>query len=231
MSSPVDSNRVGTNGTSAATSHPINVGSPAAGKLLIIFCRYGGNPGVTTFTGYTRFGVDSSDASDDVTEVYYRWTDGNEGATDTLTTANSIKMGAICWIISDAANPNDNPPEISTVATGGTTANTCNPASISPTGGSKDYLFLALGGQDGETGSYSGVPSGYANLITAGSGTSGQASTNVLMGGGSLQKTGSSEDPGVFTHNAANSAWTAFTVAVYPQSPPVSTQEEFFAFL
>jgi hypothetical protein len=100
---------------------------------------------------------------------------------------------------------------------GTTTLNTCNPASVNGAIGSADYLFLALGGQDGEVGAFTAGPTNYnATFVAANSGTGGLPATNVQLGGGSRQLTASSDDPGVFTHAAANSAWTAFTVAIAP---------------
>ena len=222
MASPVDSARQGTNITTAGTTHNINVGSPAAGTLLIVFLRFAAAPGAYTFSGY--FAVvadDSSDASDDTTGIAYKWADGTEGATDTLTTTNSIKMCAICWEITGAENPLTQAPEGSAVAVGTTTANTANPNIVTPTGGSKDYLFLAMAAQDGEVGSYTAAPTGYSNLITANSGTGGAAATNCYMGGASRQLTAASENPGNFTHGAATNGWTAYTVAIHPATGEV----------
>lgn len=217
MAFPVDSARQATNITTAATSHAINVGSPVSGDLLVVFARFAGAPGAVTFTGYTPIvTAEASDASDDVTYVWYRAADGTEGATDTLTTGNSIKAAAIGWVVKGARDPIVSAPAVSTVAVGTTTLNTCDPASVNGAIGSADYLFLALGGMDGEVGAFTAAPTNYTNFQAANSGTASTAGTNVLIGGGSRQLTGSSDNPGVFTHAAANSAWTAFTVAIAP---------------
>lgn len=221
MASPVDSARVATNITTAATSFAINVGSPVAGTLLIVFVRFGAAPGTVTFTGYTQLASDTSDASDDQTMVFYRQADGTEGATDTLTTVNSVKLGAISWEITGAEDPAIQAPEISAVAIGTTTANTCNPNSRSVTNGPKDVLYLALGAEDGEVGAFTAAPTNYSNFQSANSGTGGVASTNVLLGGASRAiSASSSDDPGAFTHAAANAGWTAYTVVIHP--PTVS---------
>jgi hypothetical protein len=220
MAAPSDAARQATSISTAATSHAINVGSPSAGTLLIVFVRYAGAPGTVTFTGYTQLASDSSDASDDTTAVYYRWADGSEGASDTLSTANSIKLGAICWEITGAENPSFSAPTISTVAVGTTTANTANPSSVAPAGAPQDTLYLALAGGDGEVGAYTAFPTNYANLVTANSGTGGAASSNVFIGGASRALTASSsEDPGAFTHGAHTTGWTAYTVAIRDVSP------------
>lgn len=216
MASPVDSNRVTSQTTSAGTSHTINVGSPAAGNLLIVLIRFGAAQGAITFTGYTSIANDASDAGAGTTAIYYRWADGTEGVSDAMTTGSSAKMAAICWVITGAVDPATQAPQVSTVATGTTTANTCNPGTVTPTGGSKDYLFIACGTEDGEVGAFTGAPASYSNLVAANSSTAGLPATNVLIGGASRQLTAASDDPGVFTHAAAAAGWTAFTVAVHP---------------
>ena len=217
MAAPVDSARVATNIATAATSHAVNVGSPVAGTLLIVAARFAVAPGTITFTGYTPLVAgDTSDASDDTTSIFYRWADGTEGATDTLTTGNSTKCCFIAWEITGAHNPAVLPPQVSTVAVGTTAANSANPTSVVPTGGSKDYLFLAIACQDGEVGAYTASPTNYSAITAANSGTGGLPATNVQMGAGSRQLTAASDDPGAFTHAAAAAGWSAYTVAIHP---------------
>lgn len=224
MAAPSDSARQGTNITTAGTSHAINVGSPTAGTLLIVFVRFAGAPGTVTFTGYTQIVSDSSDASDDTTAVYWRWADGNEGATDTLGTANSIKLGAISWEVTGAANEQ---PNISAVSVGTTVANTCQSNNVVPAGAPCDTLYITMGGEDGESGAFTAAPANYVNLQAANSGTGGLPATNVLMGGASRQINASSgDDAGVFTHAAATTGWTAFAVAIH--APLFGTEPNYY---
>lgn len=214
MAAPVDSARQGTNITTAATSHAINVGSPVASTLLIVLVRFAAAPGTVTFTGYTSIVSDSSDASDDTTQWFWRYADGAEGATDTLTTVNSVKLAAICWEVTGAENAQ---PPVSTVAAGTTAANTAQSNSAVPTTPPQDTLYISGAGGDGEVGAYTAVPTNYANLVTANSGTGGTAASNCFMGGGSRQIAASaSDDAGVFTHAAHTTGWTAFAVAIRP---------------
>ena len=178
--------------------------------------RFAGGMGTVTFTGYTQFFTDSSDVSDDTVRAYYRWADGTEGADDTLSCTTSQKLGAICWEITGAENPATQTPEASAAAFGTTGANVADPPTVTPTGGSKDYLFLAVGTQDGEVGAYTAFPTNYANLIAANSGTGGAAGSNVVMGGASRQLTAASENPGAFTHGTPITAWIAFAIAIHP---------------
>jgi hypothetical protein len=215
MAAPVDSARQGTNVSTAGTSHAVNVGSPSAGTLLIVLARFAAAPGTVTFTGYSSLNGstgDASDATDDSTFVFWRWADGTEGATDTCSTANSVKAAFISWEVTGAQNE---APGISTVAVGTTTANTANPGSAAPPSAPQDTLYLALAGGDGEVGAYTAAPTNYANIVAANSGTGGTAASNVLIGGASRQITASSsDDPAAFTHAAHTTGWTAYTVAI-----------------
>lgn len=222
MASPVDSARQGTNVTTAATTHNVNVGSPAGGVLLIVMGRFPAAPGAVTFTGYTAIaGLDpnTADASDDSTFVWYRVADGTEGATDPCNPTNSVKGAYLCWEITGAEDPTVQAPEVGTIATGTTTANS-NPGATTPTGGSKDYLFLAMEAHDGEGSAATVAPTNYSNLVTANSGTGGAVATNCIMGGASRQLTASTEDPGAFTNAAPATGWTAFTIAIHPATIP-----------
>jgi hypothetical protein len=222
VAAPVDSARINTDVATAATSHNINVGSPVAGTLLIVHVRYAGDPGTVTFTGYTEFAASNADLSDDDSRLYWRWADGTEGASDVLTTTNSLKLAAIAWQVTGAHNEQ---PGVSTVATGGPVPSTCNPSSASVPSGPQDALYIATGGVDGETGvGFSAAPTNYINIIAANSGTGGAGATNVQIGGASRQILSStSDDPGVFTHIGAVNGWMAWTVAISASRAPAGT--------
>lgn len=223
MASPVDAQRDEINSSSSAITSA-NLSIPAAlltmqaGELTVTLLRWASTPGTVTFTNFTQLVSDASDATDDTTAVYYRYwtasTDVTGGVPISWTT--SAKYCAITWRITGAANPATRAPEISTVAVGTTAANTANPGSVSGTGGSKDYLFLALMGLDGEGNRPTGVPTNYTNLAWNSTGTTGAVATNCSIGGGSRQLTAASDDPGVFTHPAATTGWTAWTVVIHP---------------
>ena len=228
MAAPVDAARQGTNVSTASTTWNVNVGSPTAGTLLIVYARFAAAPGAVTFTGYTVLGgPDATDATDDTTTVFYRWADGTEGPTDVLSPTNSVKGCTIAWEVTGGENPAVSAPTISAVAIGTTAANSANPNSVAPAGAPRDTLYIAMAGGDGEVGAYTAFPTNYANLQAANSGTGGVAATNCFAGGASRQLTASSsEDPGAFTHGAHTTGWTAFTVAIRElivvQLPPPS---------
>lgn len=197
--------------------------NPTAGQLIVVGIRFAGAPGTITFTGYTVLaGPDTSDASDDSTVLYYRWADGSEGSSDPISWVNSVKGCAAGFIIDGAENPATQAPQTSTVAIGTTAANSGNPTTVTPTGGAKDYLYLAFMALDGELNTPSAAPTNYtlnADDVTSGvnnSGTAGAAATNCTIAMGWRKLNAASEDPGAFTHAAATTGWTAWTIAVHP---------------
>lgn len=166
-----------------------------------------------TFTGYTQIAADTSDASDDDTRIYYRQADGTEGATDTLSTTNLVKLACLVQPVTGAADPATTAPTVS-AATIGTGAN-INGTGVSGMA-SNDYLFVYLLALDGET-QTSGTPSGYTMGVTphSNSGTGGAAATNCMIWLATLQATAvTSEDPPAWGNTAPASGATTFLVAV-----------------
>ena len=217
MASPVYEGHAGNGTTTANTSHTVNMpASLAAGNLLLVYARFAGAPGTVTFTGWTQYATSTADASDDADFLFYRLSDGAEGASEALTTGNSIKAAFGATRISGAEDPSTQPPEATSAVGTGTTGDFPN---ITPTGGSKDYLFIIYGGQDGEGGSIA-TPTNYTTgFNTSNSGTAGAVATNCNIGQHWRQLTASSENPGTATFTATNSGWTAWTVAVHPAGP------------
>lgn len=224
MASPVDAGRSPTVISTATTPLVFNLpASIAAGETLILFIRLPTAITLTTPTGWTALiSANTADASDDNTYVYWRKADGAEGATVSITPSGSSKAAGIAWRITGAADPTTRAPEAGAVVVTTTTANTCNPGAVTPTGGSKDYLFLALAGADGEL-IFGTQPTNYVNLTTADSGAAGATASNCFIGGSSRQLTASTEDPGVYTHGAANAGTTGITVAVHPAGPAATS--------
>ena len=219
MSSPVDAARVGTNFATAADPWTVTLPASFTYDLLVVYGRTGGSTTFNLPTGWSWLVQnDASDATDDNSSIIYKWTVGNEGTSLSWDLSGSTKGGAIAWRITGARDPVFQVPE-QAGANFTTTANTADPPSISPTGGSKDYLFLVMAGEDQETGAFTAAPATYASLVTANSGTTSTAGTNVLLGGASRQATTATENPGVFTHAAATAGGRAFTVAIHPLIP------------
>jgi hypothetical protein len=160
---------------------------------------------------------DQTDASDDTVSIIYKKADGSEGASLTWDMGFAIKGCAIAWRITGAEDPAIRAPEVAS-ASFTTVANTADPPIITPTGGSKDYLFLAIASKDG-TNTFTAAPSGYTNFVPGSGSTGGSATTNANAAGASKAATATSENPAVFTHGVASTGGRAHTIAIYPAVP------------
>ena len=132
--------------------------------------------------------------------------------TVTLNSSASTKGAAVaCRIQGDSSST---APEFST---GTTTANgPPDPDVVTPTGGSKDYLFIIAGGMGGET-ALTGADADYSNFTEADSGAGGAVTTNSRCAIATRQLTAAaSDDPTAFTGGDATQESAAMTVAFHP---------------
>lgn len=207
--------------TTAATAHTVNLpASISAGDLLILPFGWTENlPQTITWpAGYTAITGAKVEQSTVVgIDAAYRWADGTEGATISVTTSGLTKSTHNSYRITGSENPATQAPNVA--ATSGTSAGAPNPPSLSPTGGSKDYLWLAVVNADGET-DITAAPTNYTNLITASTGITGATSINCRMGSGRRTLTAASEDPGNFSNTSTN--WTTLTIALHPPGAAVT---------
>ena len=100
---------------------------------------------------------------------------------------------------------------MSTSVTGASSAP--NPPSLTPTGGSKDYLWLAVEGNDSSK-SVSSYPTNYTNGLNRGN-------FSVYIGSAQRALTASSENPGNFTLSGTD-GWVACTVGIHPTGAPAA---------
>lgn len=217
MAFPVVEDKIGTGGTSTAS--PTAVSYPAtvsAGALLVCIARCAVVGAIGWPSGWNELVEDSSDGSDDVSAIAWKAADGSEGGTTFSVTHGTGKSAYIVYSITGAENPATQPPQISTVAVG--TSTTPNPTLLTPTGGTKDYLWLWLGCWEGEqTSPPAGNPTDYSATLGASSGTAGAVTTNVRCASAQHTSTDSSEDAGSWTISASDD-WTAWVMAVHPAS-------------
>lgn len=221
MAHPVAAGQQATGITTATTTPVLTLpGSIASGDLLFAVYRAAGAGAISWPAGWTELIENTSDGSDDVTAMAYRWADGTEGSTITLG-SGSVKGAGIVYRITGAMNPATQPPELSAVAANST--NTPDPSTVTPTGGSKDYLFLWVAAYEGEQGTPGSPPTNYTSVLTASSGTAGAVATNCRVTTAYRQLTAASENPGSIALSAADD-WTAWTVAIHPAtvSPDVT---------
>ena len=172
-------------------------------------------PQVSWPGGWTEI-KDVADGNTTITAaVAYRVADGGEGASITVTTTNSAQSAHVSYLISNH-DSSVNPPEISTGASGDSQSQ--NPDSLSPSGGSDDYLWIASTFCDGSgsTGPWS-INSYPANYSNGQESLSGGATNGITVGTAERENTTDSEDPGAFSvGDAGGKEWIAFTLAVYP---------------
>lgn len=224
MASPViEETVVSANPTTAATAHTVTLPAATAGQLLLIIADKGSTAAtITDNIGLTEL-VDENLANG--LYIAYRQMDGSEPATGTLTTSAITRLVEVAYRISGAANPATQAPEVGTVATG--TSTTPDPPAAVMTGGSKDYLVIALFGMAGEQADDNTLVTTFPTNYTLGQAekTCGIVGTNLggMLGAAARALTASAENPGTFTA-IDNAAWRAQTVTVHPAPPPTDVQ-------
>ena len=134
-------------------------------------------------------------------------------------TVTSTKFASIAYNIQNFSGT----PEYSTVATG--TSNAPDPSTVTPAGGSAEYLWLAafyMAGEEADDDTWCNsapsTPGAFGNLTQKTTGTSGAASTNCEVAAADYTSTAASCDPGAFNTDQSL-AWRAYTVAISPQPP------------
>lgn len=190
------------------TDHTVNLPACSAGRTLIVVLCTDGTPTVGYPAGWNI--IRTLDHSSARSSIAWRKAVGDEGATMNVTTSASERTASKVFCVSDAEDPAVQPPQISTGATG-SSANP-DPDSVSPTGGSKDYLFIAGFGTNNASPTMDAIPANYGNgaYVAGGGGTS-----TCTSGTAYRAATASSEDPSAFTISSSQ-AWGAFTIAVHP---------------
>lgn len=199
----------------ADTNHTVSLPSGiSSGDLLIIVFAHTVSASTVTFpAGYTKFATATNNNADDqMVTVAYRQADGTEGASITVTTGTSGRSTHVTLRITGHENPATQAPEAAT-STGDNLPS--DPPNLTPTGGAKDYLWLAVGANSNST-PLSAAPTNYSDftVITTG-GSGGGACTSAT---GERQLNAASENPGAFTGAAATSEYAAITIAVHPAS-------------
>jgi len=198
-----------------AYDHILNLATNiSAGDLLIMIFATDGDNTVSNWDGFTEiFSEDNSTGAS--LHIGYKIASGSEGATITVTVSVFEAAASICYRIT-GDDSGSNPPEVSTVATG----NSANPdpASLTPTGGAKDYLWIACEGNDRNY--YATAwPSSYS-IDQQSEYFDGAAGCNV--GAAARELNASSENPGTFTISTSEQ-WIACVVAIHPEAAEGTT--------
>jgi hypothetical protein len=213
MTSPTPAAFATTDIITAVTSHALNLPAGAsAGERILFAVGFATDPGtVTPPTGMTveRLLNQPSGGTAHLYSMIYE-KQGSE-TTCTLTTSVAAKSATCSVYVTGDSTSID--AEISTGAVG--VNGPPNPDLMTPTGGSKDYLFIAIGTMGGET-AMTAAPTNYTNFQEADTGTAGAITVNERTGIGTRQLTAASDDPGVFTGGDATQEWVGMTAAFHP---------------
>lgn len=224
MASPVVEQVVEGSNNTATTSHTINLPTATAGQLLLILLDKGST--AATFNAHASLTELLDENNGNGLYIAYRWMDGTEPSSYTLTSSANTRSAYLCYRISGALNPSAQAPVIGTTGTG--TSATPDPPSSAAPSGTKDYLFIALAGMAGEEAdddtwgntpptNYTPSPPRQKSCGTAGTNLGG-----LILGAERQLTTGSAQDPGTFGVDVS-AAWRAQTILVYPQEPVTVT--------
>jgi len=203
---------------SNTTSHTVSLpASISSGETLLVFFSTDGGNTATFPEGWTKF-FGKDNGSDNHLAIAWRKADGEEGASITVTTTDSEHSTHISYRISGAIDPTSTAPEVSTGATGDD--RNPNPDSLTPGGGSDEYLWIAVVGNDhGSTADT--YPTDYTDGETYKSDSIGACGVAAAR----RENETDSEDPNTFAFTPTV-GWVACTVAVYPTASidyPINT--------
>lgn len=191
-----------TNGTTSNVTLPASI---AAGDLIIAVIAADSGAGAMTWPSPWVKLAERLDTAH-VMSVGYLIASGGE--TSVAVTHTTERSNHLAWRITDWHGTT--PPEASALANGN--SNAPNPASLAPSWGADDTLWMALATwDDSSSPSLSTYPSNY----TTAQGTNATASSAGRVAGAARQLNASSEDPGAFGLSGAET-WAAFTVAICP---------------
>jgi len=215
VASPVVEQVVESSTATAGTSHIVTMVTATAGQLAIKISDVGSTAATWNADAAWTELLDEGVANG--LHIAYRWMDGTEPASYTFTTSASTRSADAVYRISGSENPATQAPEIGTTATG--TSTTPDPPAAVMTGGSKDYLVIALFGMAGEQADDDTLVTTFPTNYTVGQveKTCGVAGTNLggMLGAAARQLTASAENPGTFTA-IDNAAWRSQTITVHP---------------
>lgn len=177
------------------------------GELLLLVVSVGTaafSPLVQVPTGWTAlYNLNPTYSYLDSAAAFWRVADGSEGATVTL---SSPASGSRDWqVAAYRISAHDSQIEATAAATG---SGNPDPASLSPSWGSANNLWLTAAHVNADVYSSITVPSSYGNLL--------KAKVTATLGVARRENAASSEDPGAWS--SASGAHVDSTIAVKPLS-------------
>ena len=215
------------NTTATLTGPNLNTLSFAPGDMLIACAgEYQSNAGtLAAYTGWAGGGLSWTEITDSTGTAVNRLgvavaraVTGSETGTVTVTRSGTLVGDASMIILVVSGAHSTSNPEVTAMATGTTTA--ANPASLSPSWGAEDTLWIGLNGNGmtSGTGSWTannGAPTnytGYYGTNPADTSTVGDFGLAVAF----RQNNAASEDMAAFSQDTSNARSSAFCIAVRP---------------
>jgi hypothetical protein len=225
---PVVEGTITSQTTVASTSHTVSLpASIQTGELLIVLVGgYADTTGsavdISWPVGWNEFFEEDATVDPNHLAVAGAWreADGSEGASISVTTNRAVLAAHNSYRISGAADPAAQPPEAASIDFTDSGGTTIDPPSLSPTGGAKDYLWLAVASwrRTGRNLTSTPQPTNYTDTLNEQS-TGGSA--GMRLASSRRQLNAASEDPGVFTLDSNSERRIGATIAVHPATPEV----------
>ncbi len=201
--------------TSNVTSHSVSMPSGiTVGDLLVSVVAMDDNATITWPAGWTEFVTTSSFLGTQRGSVAWREADGTEGSSITVTSGSAQQSTHVTMRIQGAEVPTTQPPEGASNTQDPITLQV-DPPSLTPTGGAKEYLWLAVAIFNDTLLVNYALPSGYASVAYKNSSGGDVWATAVAQ----RVHLGASEDPSPFvldTGGVGSRGWLAFTCAIHP---------------
>lgn len=196
--------------TSNATSHTVTLPTwRPTGKLMLMIVGSDGNPTISA-TGWTSV-TSGTSGGDAACAALYRIADGSEASTISVATTASEQIAA--WVGSFTGHHASAAPEGAGTGSG-TAATGANPPSLTPTWGSANTLWFAVGVHDASANasnvhSHLPIPYNYVWHRLAGS------TVHMAIAIGSRAEAVASYDPGTI-FAVTSEQWAAMTIAIRP---------------
>lgn len=220
--------------TSSANPSVLLPATVNPGDILVALLRKDNEAVMTWPGGWNKIVGDASDAADDQTSLAWTTAVGNEDGTSiTVTTGVAGKYAALSYAIGGADNI-----AVSSLAIGSSTVP--NPPSSTPVGSTRDFLYLWMGGWQGEqTSPPAAAPTGtifpsnalvnFTNVIGSSSGTAAGTATNCRVASARLNGASTTGVDANSMTISVSDAWTAFCVALWlePVADPNLLQQNF----
>jgi len=205
----------------SSTTHTITF-TQTTGDRVVIFLNFDSTARTLSTVGDSFTDLTATSAR---FHILTKVLDGSEGGTMDVTIAVASKSAWLAYNITTGTHASGTAPVFSTVTIGTSTAP--DSGSLSPTGGSKKYLWLSALGQAGEEADddtwVTGWPTNFSNGKQKTTGTLGAVTVNGSVAACEYASETATVDPAAFTV-AQSLAWRAYTVAIYPNTQTNFTQ-------